>query len=618
MVANQEKGGEPITPARAREALESIAELKEPVTPEHWAVAALTRVLTEFAEARQQKDAKEEMDCYGCHAVRLTAPFASDHFARCPKHPAVDRARAVREAIGLAPAIVKALDLQPVRVDETRLAQIDALAAAPAPKWTRRWYYVPSDRELRDTLALLTGPRRSEFASLEKDYLTKLEGAVDSWERMLHRGSDPCPYCGAATPLGDVVGHLLHCKRHPAVVLAEEALTALAASIGKAGAEALVKLVLERNGQISGLRTLLDACDRFDADLGWNGDCAYARGYVEEALHRAQATSKYLIDAEDRGFRPPLEPITEAASGSDFARPVWRALLRVGSDGPTPGSHGGTAEDVALLKAAAEETLRLQSQLGDDVQCPACRRSGVWIERAVSHVATCLMHPAISRHREATAELVLLTSVLRETRAGGELPKVDDVRRAHPRLLAPSAYYEDGEERRAWTAKYLADRWAKLKFLLSQEDRTKYPSLVESYRDELASPLSEWQRYHAAATSTCPYCGAEHAFEALLRHILECSAHPSAARAKAAEDALRGLGAGPIEVGSRLWREADRARVATARLLEFSLAFTNCFGDDERGRATVPRSAEPGWNRARQEARDALAALEARGGPDGR
>lgn len=612
MAANQEKGAEAITPQRAREALKAVAELTEPVAPEHWAVAILTKVLAEFAEARQGRNAKDEMDCWGCHAVRFTAPFASDHFAHCPKHPAVERARAVREAIALAPAIVEPLGLQPVQADESRLAQIDALVAAPAPKWTRGWYYVPSDRELRDALAHLTGPDREEYRTLESGYLTKLDGAVESWERIRHRSSDPCPHCGAVTPLDQAVGHLMHCKQHPAALLADEALGRLAVSLGKAGAEALVKRVLERNEQVSALRTLLEACDRFDGDLGWNGDCAYARGYVEEALHRAQETSKYRIDAEDRGYRPNLEPITEAASGPEFARPVWRALLRVSCDGPTPGSHGGTAEDVARLKAAAEETLRLHGELGEDVACPACRRPGVWIERAVSHVATCLMHPAIARQREATAEFFLLTAVLREKRAETELPKIDDVRRARPRLLAPGAHYRDEEKRRAWTAKSLADQWAKLNFLLSPDDRTKYPILVERYLDELASPLSEWQRYHAAASSACPYCGAAHAFEPLLRYLLECSAHPSVARAKAAEDALNGLGVGPIEVGRRLWRQTDRARVATARLLEYSLAFCSCFGDDERGRATVPRYAEPGWNRARQEARTALAALAAR------
>ncbi|MGB8929894.1 MAG: hypothetical protein WCC48_01455 [Anaeromyxobacteraceae bacterium] len=106
---------------------------------------------------------------------------------------------------------------------------------------------------------------------------------------------------GAITPLDDVVGHLLHCKRHPAAVLADEALAALAASLGKGGAEALLKLVEERNAQISGLRRLLDSCDRFDDDLGWNGDRAYARGYVEDALDRAQASANaFHEDGEER------------------------------------------------------------------------------------------------------------------------------------------------------------------------------------------------------------------------------------------------------------------------------------------------------------------------------
>ena len=99
---------------------------------------------------------------------------------------------------------------------------------------------------------------------------------------------------GAITPLDDVVGHLLHCKRHPAAVLADEALAALAASLGKGGAEALLKLVEERNAQISGLRRLLDSCDRFDDDLGWNGDRAYARGYVEDALESSAGERERL------------------------------------------------------------------------------------------------------------------------------------------------------------------------------------------------------------------------------------------------------------------------------------------------------------------------------------
>ena len=158
----------------------------------------------------------------------------------------------MRDAIRLAPDVVRSLGLERVTIDPARLDEIDALVAMPVPRWRGRWTYVPEDASLRHTLEHLAGPGRAQYQKLTADYLSRLEDAIDAWRRIVHRSSDPCPYCDAFSGLDEVVDHLLRCKRHPAVVLAEEAFSALAASLGKAGAEALLKLVQERNDQVDG------------------------------------------------------------------------------------------------------------------------------------------------------------------------------------------------------------------------------------------------------------------------------------------------------------------------------------------------------------------------------
>jgi hypothetical protein len=136
-----------ITPARAREALKAVAALNQPAAPDHWAVVVLREVLRQFEKARQGKHAQHEYECPGIGGS-FSAAFASDHLARCPAHFAVQRARAVADAIRLAPEVVAALDLPPVKVDPAVLDEIGALAAAPEPRWARRWFYLPDDAGL--------------------------------------------------------------------------------------------------------------------------------------------------------------------------------------------------------------------------------------------------------------------------------------------------------------------------------------------------------------------------------------------------------------------------------------------------------------------------------------
>lgn len=76
------------------------------------------------------------------------------------------------------------------------------------------------------------------------------------------------------------------------------------------------------------------------------------------------------------------------------------------------------------------------------------------------------------------------------------------------------------------------------------------------------------------------------------------------------EAARQRLGAPRLELAGRLRGQADRARIATARLLEYVEAFKGTWGEDERCRATVPRWAEPGWYAAIKAARESLEALE--------
>ncbi len=603
-----------ITPARAREALQCIADLTGPVPADHWAIVTLSEVLRQFEEALRGEKAHEETSCPGCQVARFIIPFTTDHLAHCPDHPAVRRARAVRDAVRLAPEVVRSLRLEPVTLDPARPEAIDELVAIEVPRWKGGWTFLRDASWLRHSIEFLTGTGRKKYPEQVAGHVRELDEAMEAWRRIVHRGSDPCPYCGAVLNLDEVIDHLLRCKHHPATVLADEAFAALAASLGKAGAEMLVKLVEERNGQVDGLRALILACNIFDGDLGWNGEESYARGYVEDALKRAVVAARQRAGVGDPEYRPNLEPVAEAASGPAFARTVWRAALRVTTEGPTPGSHAGSEEDGALLRATYQEMLRLHEQLSGEQECAACGRHGIFTHNAVRHVAECLLSPAIARQRAAAAEVQLASAILKEKRPGQALPEIARDRGAPIRLLLPSAYWRSEAARRAQARKYF-EQSPPLDFLLSPEQRGKYPISVGSYRERLVHALSTWQRLALVERSECPFCGEEAPLDALLRHVLACASHPAVQEARVHESRLAEVRIDPPGVATRLRREADRARMATVRLLECTESFRGSFGDDDRGRATISRDLEPAWNWETNVAENALRGLEGKVSP---
>jgi hypothetical protein len=597
-----------ITPGRAREALECIADLTGPATSDHWAVVTLQEVLRQFEKARQGKEAHDEQTCPGCRVTRFTTPFATDHLANCSGHPAVRRARAVRDAIRLAPEVLRSLGLDGAALDPASLDE-HALVPTPAPRWKSRWTYVLDDSSLRYHLDHLAGPRRAECPTLTADHLSSLEDAIEAWRRIVHRASDPCPYCGAVSGLDEVVRHLLQCKRHPAAILADGAFSALADSLGKRSAEAVVGLIAERDEQVDGLRALLLACDTFEGDLGWNGEESYARGYVEDALERAVTRTRQLVGMRDPEYRPNLEPVAEAASGPEFARPVWRAFFRITSDGPSPGGHAGTDEDGALLRSTYHEMLRLHAQISGTKECAACGRHGIFTHNAVRHLAECLLHPAVARQREMATELRIASTVLNEKRPGQTLPVPAEPWPGPIQRLLPSAYWRSEADRRERAKRYF-EYQDPFDYLLSPEKRAKYPTIIGTYRDELVGALSMWQRLRVAERGECPWCGEAAPLDALLRHLLTCTAHPATRAASQAERRLSEIGVGGPGVAARLRRQADRARIATAALLESTESFRDSFGDDDRGRATIPRALEPAWRWVRHVARKALKEVE--------
>ncbi len=379
----------------------------------------------------------------------------------------------------------------------------------------------------------------------------------------------------------------------------------LNAQLGRRGAEALVKLVLERERLLDGLAKLIGACESFDKDLGWNGESYYARGYVEDALHRAAVKAARLADLSAPVYRPSFDAVAEAASGPKFARATWRALLRVGQDGPVPGTHRGTEADAALLRGAIAEADRLRQALGDDLACPSCARPGLWVHLAVAHVAACPLHRATIREREAEAAAAFASDVLREKRPEAGLGEVQArALRAIQRFWPPTwtRQREDGD------ASSRRDQ-ERVEFLLVPERRAKYPTIVESYVDDVAGALSTWQRYRIAHDAECPYCGYTGPFAALLAHVAECRAHPSWARADAHDRFLERAGTGRLDELRALRRTIDAARIALARLAEYVDRFIDSFGDDERGRAIVHNWLLDGWKRELSLAREALSRL---------
>ncbi|MFY0528750.1 hypothetical protein ACN28I_38160 [Archangium gephyra] len=572
--------------------------------PRH--LVLLTTALTELRAAQGARS--ERMDCPGCGGPDLELAYVNEHLSTCPGHPAVMRLRVAREALRLLPTVLEEMGLPGAELPPPLAA---ALAAAEASATSRppgrRTRYL--DSYIEGCLDFFCSPEKvAKHPTLIPKYDEELRGAFELWERLTHRETDPCPFCATVVPLEGVLAHNLECARHPARAAADRGEMELRASLGKLGADVLLAQVAARHEVVTGLAALIDACEAFDSDLGYDGSDYTAEGWLEKRLDRACASADKLINLLPREYRPNFDPVAQAASGPDFARPVWAALLRVRESGPIPGSHAGTDDDAKLLRRAAAEGEALEAEAGDRLTCPACKRDGVWIHNLGPHVPTCPLHPAILRERQTHARLLLAAAVMRERKPGVAPLKVPElettlVQRFWPSARAPGSTYVRDRDRDA------------LEFLLTPSKRADSPFLVEEYARDVTGILSSWQRHRMARESCCPFCGEDarlSRFPAIYFHMADCPRHPALARADTNEQRLAELGASKLLVPGVLQRQTDTARVAIARLSEFVDSFTGSFGDDDRGHGLVSANLLPRWNDERRRARETVSAVKAK------
>lgn len=304
-----------IEPGHARNALRTLAELTGPVPKGHWAVAVLSQVLAELEQARDRPDAAE-VRCPAC-GDEVKPAFATDHRLRCFRDPSSGRLEWLADTLRQVAPLAAELGLETAQLPATLLNEITAvLRHGPQPR-ERRWYYLTTAANLTSALDFLARDHRPQYRSLVPGYVIELEAAVDTWERLLHREADPCPFCGAVLALDEALRHLHACDRAPAIAMADRAEAALLAALGEPMARALHALVVEREGFRSVLWDLLFESRSFQSGLGWNGTAAYADDHEEEDFGRA------IDDAEsflERAARERGSPTDESIEATGLAR----------------------------------------------------------------------------------------------------------------------------------------------------------------------------------------------------------------------------------------------------------------------------------------------------------
>jgi len=594
-----------VSPSQAQDALDDLVARGVLDARGQRCREVLETVLAEF-EAVRTHPAVAEADCPACKRQRLYPPLASEHVATCARHPAVVRLRALQVALRTVPRVALPLHLEIGPLGPLPCKDLDeCLGGLPRPHRAEGSYIEKGESRLH-SVENLVGPNRSKYPRLIENWRKELARALRAWERIYHREADPCPFCGAIVGVEEIASHVASCARHPASVLAEQIEQLLAGVLGRPGLEVLLTLVGERDRYLDELGSLIEACDAFDSDLGWNGNCAYARDYLENALVAAKERALRAVNVQGKQYKPNFDATEEATSGPAFARPVWQALLRVAANGKTPGTHQGSDADVILLREVASEALRLNDVIGERATCPSCGRPGIWTHLATAHVAECPAHPALLQARAGEANLRFVTAVLQTTRPELDRLPVPSEPLTPIQMFWPSARHHASSGADPYTRKYLADQASKLEFLLVPERRAEYPTIVAGYAKDVATLLTAWQRFRTILGSACPTCGETPEFNGRLRHETECPRHPAVARARGYEERLARLGVGSIEAISQLRRGADLARVALARLAEYVDSYVGSFGDDDRGRALVYRELEPGWEFERRLAKETL------------
>jgi thiol-disulfide isomerase/thioredoxin len=287
-----------------------------PGLPEHdAALETMRHIHEEWLRATSHGHRTAEAPCPACTYGWISLARMRDHVPLCPGHPAFARLAAAADALELqhgADAEVSAL-----------LGEAAGLLGSRAPH--RRW---PTHRGSLDVdLAFdhLDGKPDEPFT--DKD-ATILSEVFAEWARIHFPEADTCPFCKEATPLEKRLAHLLACSAHPAARLAAELEVALGARLGAPAAEALLGAFTLRNTPRDELRELVQSCERYEAEWGYEEHGVFYSKYrIEDPwLARLERAEEALALAVPEAAPPPeiapdVERLREEAER-------WRAALK--------------------------------------------------------------------------------------------------------------------------------------------------------------------------------------------------------------------------------------------------------------------------------------------------
>lgn len=361
----------------------------------------------------------------------------------------------------------------------------------------------------------------------------------------------PCPCCAQSLNRLPLKRHLRACG----------ALSAMPADDAALAAVRVRMLALEHRVAVRSLGMLARACERFNSELGYNGQYAYARSYDEKlwdaARRRAQRHVRF------GRLERPSNVMSEASTA------LIERVCRGVAEGVRP-----RAEDEARLREIAASLKDYAQQYGRCVACAFCGRPGTHSADLGEHLLRCIRNPAIERMRAAIGTL--------PPGVWGEgISRMDphdtsfDHRIAGIESHEGGSYDEESLQRDYWEDKFFRD-------LLNDLFKEK-PYLGQMGRYTLEARLAEWERFEAATLTACSACGKDHDLEDL------CAMHPL-------RDGLDGERDGerwPKIAALRI--ETDRFWVQLAKLLDACHALSTRMGEDERFRSEARNVADLEW-----------------------
>ncbi len=524
-----------------------------------------------FADWMARTDNRERFrPCPDCWLASIDDTNPGAHVLGCHSHPAALRLRAALTAVHAASTIIAG-----TATTTPAAHSPPAGAEVTAPSWPRQ-SRPGGVMRFEAELALETLWRGPTGGGYYQEIFSSL---IEEWQRLVDRARDPCPSCDGVFPLAEMGEHLRVCERNPLYVRAAALEQELRSQLGDA-AETLLMIALRRERYHAALKMLLQACDRYDAGLGWDGRHAYSKEDNERPWRWAVGSVERLLGIDRRPRRADPHP--------DVLAQALRRLIESAVGGADDGA--GIETDHRLLLDAAASLDQMVGRVGRWTNCPACERPYIHRTLLAAHLSCCAWHPAVAEAHRAQAELAFL----------GRLPNARVARDAVPDLpffdpIPAVRFIGAADERRDAALAAIVARSADGK-------RLPVPTYVARTVEEFIEEVQAFETAHAVG---CPGCAKLMDLPAMSGHLMHCDEHP-ARRALVNFRATRASFAhceSPA-VGD-LQSDADRYAMALASLLRTCDSFWSSMGDDGP-RSIISASSVPAWNAGRNAARRAL------------